>query len=97
MRHFLSRKLVPEAIAVSCLPHRLEPSRPRFASVRGSRTSNRFASLCGSAVAAQTLPTITTTADAKLDPTLLADREPVRRRRQEAPCRRFLDMEPEPW
>ena len=96
MRHFLTQKFVPEAIPVPSLPHRLQPSRPWLDPVRGPRPPNRLTSPRGAALVAQTLPPIATTADSKLDSTPLATCEPVLGRRQETPCRRFLDMELEP-
>jgi hypothetical protein len=77
MRHFMTQKLVLEALSVSRLPHRLQSSRPRLDPVRGSRTTDRLTAPRRSALVAQPLTPIAATADSKLDSTSLADREPV--------------------
>ena len=96
MRHFLTKKFVPEAIPVPSLPCRLQPSIPRRDPICGSLAPDRLTSPRRAALVAQTLPPIATTADSKLDSTPLAEREPVLLRPQDTPCRRFLDMELEP-
>lgn len=97
MRHFLTRELAPLPIAVPGLPHRLQAPSARLHPVRGAGATNRLTPPRRTTPVAQALPAIATTADAKLNSTPLADGEPVLGRRQRAPCRRFLDMEPEPW
>jgi hypothetical protein len=97
MRHFLLSELGQNAIAVPGLPHRLESSSPRFHPVCRSGATERLTSPHRPARVAQTLATIATTAETKLISALLAARETVLGRRQRAPCRRFLDMELEPW
>ena len=54
----------------------------------------RTAALDGAAVGAEPLAAITGAAEAKLDSAASAEGEAVSGRRQEAPCRRFLDTEP---
>ncbi len=96
MRHFPLREFGLQAIAVPGLSYRLEPACARLDPVRGSRATNRLTPPRRPALIAQALPPIATTADTKLNSTPLAAREPVLGRRQQAPCRRFLDMEREP-
>lgn len=96
MRHFLFHELGPEAIAVPGLTCRLEPPSTRFHSVRRSGTTDRLTTPRWPACVAQALAPIAMTAEAKLDSTPLAAREPVLGGGQRTPCRRFLDMEREP-
>ena len=96
MRYFLGRQLGPNAVSVTGLPHRLEPSSAGLYPVGSSGTTERLTSLHRSTPGTQSLPTIATTTQANLDPAPLAAREPVLGRYQDAPCRRFLDMELEP-
>jgi hypothetical protein len=81
------------AVAVARLSNRLKAARPRRDPVGGASAANRLAPLLRPASATQALAAIATTAETKLNSTPLAAREPVFRRRQETPCRRFLDME----
>src|ERR1044071_2957394 len=96
MRHFLCRLFVPEPVSVPRLPRGLQTPRSRLHSVSRSRSANRLSPPRGLALGAEPLPAITTDEETKLDSTPLAAREPVLRRRQETPRRRFLDMELEP-
>jgi hypothetical protein len=97
MRHFLHRGLGPEPIAVARLPSRMETPSSQLPPVFGSGAPERLTPLRAAALPAQPLPAIAPRAEAELNPTPLAHREPVLRRRQGAPCRRFLDMDPEMW
>ena len=97
MRHFLRSDLGPKPIAVPSLTCRLELSRPMLGPVRCAGSAHRLAPSRRAALSAEPLPPIATTAETKLNLTPLAEREPVLGRGQSAPCRRFLDMEREPW
>ncbi len=96
MRHFLRWELVPDPIAVPSLSRSLEPSGPRLHPVRCGCTTQGLTPADGFAFHAQPLSPIAATAETNLNPTPRAVVEPVLRRRQETPCRRFLDMEREP-
>jgi hypothetical protein len=96
MRHFLRRDFGPQAVAVARLPHRLEAASSRLDPVRGGGAPKRLSPSHWPALTAQPLTLIAATAETQLNSTPLAAREPVFRRRQRAPCRRFLDMEREP-
>jgi hypothetical protein len=96
MRHFLVRELAPEAIAVPGLSHRLQASSPGLHPINGRRAAQRLVPAYWPTGRAETLAPIAAAADAKLNATPLAEGEPVLLGRHEAPCRRFLDTEPEP-
>jgi len=95
MRHFLSCELGPEAVAVARLSRRLQSSSTRFHPVRRRGAPQRLASLLRTAFTTQPLAPVTRVAETQLDSTTVAEGEPVLAG-QEAPCRRFLDMELEP-
>jgi hypothetical protein len=97
MRHFLRGELVPTPVAVAGLASRMEAVGPELEPVRGTGAAERLAPPEGPAVGAEPLAAIALAAEAKLDPTALAEREAVGRGRHEAPCRRFLDVEPGLW
>ncbi len=97
MRHFLVRELGLNAVAVPGLPDRLQPASPRLHPVRRARAPERLTSPRRPAFRAEALPSIAPATETKLDSTPLAARQPVLGQRQDAPRRRFLDMEREPW
>lgn len=97
MRHFLITRLGPQAIAVTSLPRGLQQASSPLHPVRGAGASQRLATPNRATARTQALAAIATTAETKLDPTPLALREPVLLNRQEAPVRRFLDMELRLW
>ena len=72
----------------------MEAAGSELAPVDGAGTTEDLAASEGPARGAQSLATVAPATEAKLDPTTRAEREAVRRGRHEAPCRRFLDMEP---
>ena len=95
MRHFLRNELVP-ALAVAGLACSLKASRPKTPAIQGGCPTERISTLRVLARLAEALTPVTTGAESKLDPTPLAESEPVLLWRHETPCRRFLDMELEP-
>jgi hypothetical protein len=96
MRHFLLSELV-QPLPVSRLPDRLKTASPGLDAVRGPRAAERIAALLGPAAGAEPLTAIASTAEPQLNPAPPAEREAIRLRRQETPCRRFLDMELRLW
>src|SRR5439155_25524922 len=92
MRHFLRRK-VGEAIAIARLPGRLQKPAASLGPIRGAGTPHRVPPLIGSADAAETPPSITASAETKLNATPSANDDPKILRPQSAPNRRLLDME----
>jgi hypothetical protein len=97
MRHFRSEELVPLPLAVAGLPSRMKAVGPGLEPVGDAGAAERLASPDRPAVLAEPLATIAPAAEAKLDPTALAEREPVRRCCHEPPGRRFLDLERGLW
>jgi hypothetical protein len=96
MRHFLLSELVPP-VSVSRLSGRLKPAGAGLDAVRRSGSAERITPLLWPASGAEPLPTIASAAETQLNPTPPAEREAVLLRRQETPCRRFLDMELRLW
>jgi hypothetical protein len=96
MRHFRSREFAP-AFAVPRLPYRVQPPSTELRLVTRPRSSNRVAPLLAGAVHAEPPAAITAPAESKLDAAPPAGEKPKKFRRQEAPCRRFLDMELRLW
>lgn len=96
MRHFVIAELgLP--LAIARLPSRMQlPSSP-VALIDCAGAEQRIASLLRLAARAEALPAITSLAEPKLNAAPAAAEKPVRIRRQEAPSRRFLDLELEPW
>jgi hypothetical protein len=97
MRHFRIGELAPQPLAVARLTSRMEAAGPGLAQVCGARAAEGLAAEDGPADGAEPLAPVAPAAEAKLDPTARAEREAVGRGRHEAPCRRFLDMEPGLW
>lgn len=93
MRHFLIREVGPQSLAISSLPSRVEPASSRLDAVGRIRPTQSLTPLKETTIRAEALTAIAADAEPKLNSTPLADREPVRLRRHETPCRRFLDME----
>ncbi|KYF58314.1 hypothetical protein BE08_23325 [Sorangium cellulosum] len=96
MRHFLRGELVPLPLplAVAGLTSGLEAASARPGAVGGAGAAERLTTPERAAVEAEALAAITATAEAKLDAAAGAEGEAVDGRRQQAPCRRFLDLEP---
>jgi hypothetical protein len=97
MRHFLIRELVPLPVSIARLASRLQATGSGLAPVGAAGAAEGGASTERATVRAEPLAPIAPAAEEKLDPTPLAEREPILRERQEPPCRRFLDMELGPW
>jgi hypothetical protein len=96
MRHFLIEELDP-SLAVTRLPGCVQASSARSALILGAGSMHGIAPLLDPATRAEPLPAITSPAEPNLNPATATAEKPVRLRRQEAPSRRFLDLEPEPW
>jgi hypothetical protein len=96
MRHFLLSELA-QPLPVSRLPDRLKTAGASLDAVRRPGAAERIAPLLGPAVGAETLTAIASAAETQLNPTPPAEREAILLRRQETPCRRFLDMELRLW
>jgi len=96
MRHFRSREFAP-SLAVPCLPNRVQPPSTELRLVTRPCAPNRVAPLLAGAVRAEPPAAITARAESKLDAAPPAGDKPKKFRRQEAPCRRFLDMELRLW
>jgi hypothetical protein len=96
MRHFLLSELV-QLLPVSRLPDRLKTASSSLDAIRRSSAAERIAPLLRPAVGTEALAPIASAAETKLDPTPPAEREAILLRRQETPCRRFLDMELRLW
>ena len=94
MRHFLRGELVPLPVAVAGLASGLEAASARSGAVGGAGAAERLTTPERAAVEAQALAAIAALAEAKLNAAAGADGEAVGGRRQWAPCRRFLDLEP---
>jgi len=92
MRHFLSAKLVP-AHSIAGLTGCLQTPSAELDPIPAACAANRISAPLEAAGAAEPLPSITTAAEAKLDPTKPADDEPIAFQRHGAPGRQFLDME----
>ena len=96
MRHFLNRE-VAQALAVPGLPRGVQPARSQAACVAHAGPSERVAPLLRPTPIAESLAAIAGVAQPKLNSASSAVEESVRLRRQEAPSRRFLDLELELW
>ncbi|WP_437933412.1 hypothetical protein [Sorangium sp. So ce341] len=94
MRHFLRGELVPLPVAVAGLTSGLEAASARPGPVGGAGATERLTAPERAAVEAEALAAIAATAEAKLDAAAGAEGEAIDGRRQQAPCRRFLDLEP---
>ncbi|WP_437964536.1 hypothetical protein WMF04_33245 [Sorangium sp. So ce260] len=94
MRHFLRGQLVPLSVAVAGLASGLEAASAMPAPVGSAGAAERLTAPERAAVEAQALAAIAATAEAKLDAAAGTESEAVGGRRQRAPCRRFLDLEP---
>ncbi|WP_129575101.1 MULTISPECIES: hypothetical protein [Sorangium] len=94
MRHFLRGELVPLSVAVAGLASGMQAASARPGPVGGAGAPERLTASKRAAVEAQALAAIAATAEAKLDAAAAAQGEAVGGRRQRAPCRRFLDLEP---
>jgi hypothetical protein len=82
MRHYRRRK-VGAAIAIACLPRRLQHSAAMLDAIGGASAPQRFAALLGNAASAKAAPSITSTAKPKLNaaPTANDDSKALRRHR----------------
>ncbi|WP_437854731.1 hypothetical protein [Sorangium sp. So ce363] len=94
MRHFLRGELVPLPVAIPGLASGMEAASARPGLVGGPGAAERLTALDRAAVGAEALAAIAATAEAKLDAAADAEGEAVGGRRQRAPRRRFLDLEP---
>jgi hypothetical protein len=97
MRHFLIEELVPLALAVAGLPSSVQTLGAPLDPVGCACAPQRLPTPGRSTVTAEPLATVTPAAEPKLNPTSLAEREPILRNRHETPGRRFLDTEPGVW
>ncbi|WP_129354524.1 hypothetical protein [Sorangium cellulosum] len=94
MHHFLRRELVPLPLAVPGLASGMEAASAKPGPIGGAGAAERLTTPERAAVEAEALAAIAATAEAKLDAAAGAEGEAVGGRRQRAPCRRFLDLEP---
>jgi hypothetical protein len=66
MRHYLRRK-VGAAIAIACLPRRLQDAAAMLGAIRGASAPHRFPALLGNAASTKAAPSITSSAKPKLN------------------------------
>ncbi|WP_437813397.1 hypothetical protein [Sorangium sp. So ce1078] len=97
MRHFLRGELVPLPVAVAGLASGLEAASARPGAVGGAGAAERLTTPERAAVDAEALAAVAAPAESKLDAAAGAEGEAVGGRRQRAPFRRFLDLEPGLW
>ncbi len=75
MRHYRRRK-VGTAIAIACLPRRLQNSAAVLDAIRGAGALHRFPALLGNAASAKAAPSVTSSAKPKLNTAPTANNNP---------------------